>query len=125
MRRSLVLVLVMIVCISCDINNQRLLLVNKANYSMYYRILTDTILNTELQLYEIPIDDTVKPNFVMGGKGAWEYAINKRSSDSTLYIFIFATDKITDDAINNRQFKRFDYKVKDLEAINWVIVLSK
>lgn len=125
MRRSLVLVLIMIVCISCDINNQKLLLVNKTNYPIYYRILTDTILNTELQLYEIPIDDTVKPNFVMGGHGAWEYAINKRSSDSTLYIFIFATDKITVDAINNRQFRRFDYKVKDLEAINWVIVLSK
>lgn len=114
----------MIVCSSCDINNQKLLLVNKTSNTIYYRLLTDTVINKELQLYKASAYDTVRPNFVMGGKGAWEYAINKRSSDSTLHIFIFTTDKITDDVINNQEFKRLDYKVKDLEALKWIIVFE-
>lgn len=118
------MIIVMIVCSSCDINNQKLLLVNETSNTIYYRLLTDTVLNKELQLYKAYAYDTVRPNFVMGGKGAWEYAINKRSSDSTLHIFIFTTDKITDDVINNLEFKRLDYKVKDLEALNWIIVFE-
>ncbi len=113
----------MIVCSSCDINNQKLLLVNKTSNTIYYRLLTDTVLNKGLQLYKASAYDTVRPNFVTGGKGAWEYSINKRSSDSTLHVFIFKTDKITDDIINNQEFKRLDYKVNDLEALKWIIVL--
>ncbi len=118
------MIIVMIVCSSCDINNQKLLLVNKTSNTIYYRLLTDTVLNKELQLYRASANDTVRPNFVTGGKGAWEYAINKRSSDSTLHIFICTTDKITDDIINNQEFKRLDYKVKDLEALKWIIVFE-
>ena len=120
--KSILILLMMIVCCSCDINNQKLLLINKTSTSIYYRLLTDTVLNKELQLYKAPPHDTVRPNFVMGGKGAWEYAINTRSSDSTLHIFIFKTDKITDDAIKNQRYKRFDFKVKDLEALKWIFV---
>jgi hypothetical protein len=112
----------MIVCYSCDINNQKLLLINKTSTPIYYRLLTDTVLNKELQLYKALPHDTVRPNFVMGGKGAWEYAINTRSSDSTLHIFIFKTDKITDNAIKNLQYKRFDFKIKDLETLKWTFV---
>ncbi|MGD9992544.1 MAG: hypothetical protein AB7S69_04525 [Salinivirgaceae bacterium] len=122
--RNILMIIVMIVCSSCDINNQKLLLVNKTSNTIYYRLLTDTVINKELQLYKASAYDTVRPNFVMGGKGAWEYAINKRSSDSTLHIFIFTTDKITDDVINNQEFKRLDYKVKDLEALKWIIVFE-
>lgn len=122
--RSVLIILVMIVCCSCDNNNQKLLLVNKTSNPIYYELLTDTVLSKELQLYKASAHDTVKPNFVMGGEGAWEYKINKRSSDSTLHIFIFTTDTITDDVINNLQFKRLDYKVKDLEALNWIVVFE-
>jgi hypothetical protein len=123
--RSVLMILVMIVCSGCDINNQKLLLVNKTNNPIYYELLTDTVLSKEHYLYKVSPYDSVRPNFVFGPEGAWEYKINTWSSDSTLHIFIFTTDKITDDVINKKQFKRLDYKVKDLEALNWKIVLSK
>ena len=118
------MILVMIACVSCDINNQKLLVVNKTNSPIYIELLTDTVLNKELQLYKASANDSVRPNFVMGGKGAWEFSINHDSKDSTLHIFIFTEDKITDDIINNREFKRLDYKVKDLEALKWIIVVE-
>ena len=114
----------MIVCSSCDINNQKLLLINKTSNPIYCCLLTDTILSRDLQLYKALAKDSVRPNFIMGGEGAWEYEIIKHSSDSTLHIFIFTTDKITDDIINNQRFKRFDYKIKDLEALKWKIVFE-
>lgn len=114
----------MIVFSSCDINNQKLLLVNKTSNTIYYELKTDTVLSKDMQLYKVSAYDSVKPNFVMGGEGAWEYSINHDSKDSTLHIFIFTTEKITDDIINNQEFKRIDYKVKELEALKWIIVLE-
>lgn len=114
----------MVVFLGCDINNQKLLLVNKTSNPIYYELLVDTVLTKELQLYKASAYDTVRPNFVRGGKGAWEYKINHDSEDSTLHVFIFTTDKITDDIINNQQFKRLDFKVKHLEALNWIIVFE-
>ena len=115
----------MIICSSCDINNHKLLLVNKTSNPIYYELLVDRVLPKEIQLYKASAYDTVRRNFVRGGKGAWEYKINNDSSDSTLHIFIFKTDKITDDIINNHQFKRLDYKIKDLETLKWTIVLEQ
>lgn len=37
--RNILMILVMIVCSSCDINNQKLLLVNKTSNPIYYRLL--------------------------------------------------------------------------------------
>lgn len=114
----------MIVFSSCDINNQKLLLINKTSNTIYYELLTDTVLDKELQLYKVSAYDSVRPNFVMGGEGAWEYSINHDSKDSTLHIFIFTSDKITDNIINNQEFKRLDYKVKNLDALKWIIVFE-
>jgi hypothetical protein len=122
--RNILILLVVIVCTSCDINNQKLLLINNTSNQLYFRLLTHTDLNKEMQLYKVAPHDTVRPNFVRGGEGAWEYKIYKESKDSTLYIFIFTTDSITDDIIKNQRFKRLDYKVKDLEALNWIIVFE-
>lgn len=122
--RYIFIFLILIGCFSCDINNQKLLLINKSSIPIYCCLLTDTTLSKDLQLYKASAYDSVRPNFVMGGKGAWEYEINKYSCDSTLHIFIFTTDSITDDIINNQQFKRLDYKVKHLEALNWIIVFE-
>ena len=120
--RKIFIMLVLIVCSSCDINNQKLLLINKNSSPIYFCLLTDTTLSEDLQLYKVSANDSIKPNFTRGGKGAWEYSINHDSRDSTLHIFIFKADSITDEIIKNKRFKRFDYKIKDLEAINWIIV---
>jgi hypothetical protein len=117
------IMLMLFLCSSCDINNQKLLFINKTNNPIYFCLLTDTVLSTDLQLNKVFSSDSIKPNFTKGGKGAWEYKINNDSSDSTLHIYIFKSDSITDDIIKNKQFKRFDYNVKELEDLNWTIVL--
>lgn len=123
--KSILLVLIMTLCCSCDLNNQKLSLINNSDNTIYYRLLTDTILNKEFHLYKVLPHDTVKPNFVMGGKGAWEYTINTSSKDSSLHIFIFTTEKITDGVIKNKKYRRLDFKVKDLNKIKWKVVYEK
>jgi hypothetical protein len=120
--RKLLLPIILIAFFGCDINNEKLIIINKTAEPVYYSLLADTALNTELPLYKALPGDTVYPNFVMGGKGAWEYAINKRSNDSTLHIFIFTSAKLTDDDIKESRYKRFDLKLKDLEALSWIFI---
>ena len=117
--KNILIFLILIAFWSCDINHKKLLLINKTCTTIHYLLLVDTVLNTEWQLNDVLPHDSVQPNFVMGGKGAWEYKINNSSSDSTLHIFIFKSDKITDDVIKNQQYNRFDFRVKDLEAQRW------
>ena len=89
-------------CMKCDLNNQKLLLINNTNETLYYRLLIDTLLYNDLYIYEISPFDSVWPNFVMGkGQGVWEYRINKESKDSALYIFVFNTSKLNDSIIIN------------------------
>ena len=72
--RKLLLPIMLIAFFGCDINNEKLIIINKTAEPVYYSLLADTVLNTELPLYKALPGDTVYPNFVMGGKGAWEYA---------------------------------------------------
>jgi hypothetical protein len=81
--------------------------------------LTNEVINQGIHVYEILPGSTVKPNFVMGSEGAWEYKINSR--DSVLYIYIFKTDKINDSIIKNGKFEVKGWKVKNLEKQNWSI----
>jgi hypothetical protein len=112
----------MIICYGCDINNQKLLLINNTNDTIFYRLSIDSAAPREVQLNEALPHDSVWPNFVMGGVGAWEYKINTKSYDSTLHIFIFFTDKISDEVIANNQYKKIDLKIHDLESLKWTVV---
>ena len=119
--KSVLLVFLLIVCTNCDINNQRLLLVNNTSNPVYYRLLTDTVLNKDHQLYKADAYDTVRPNFAMGGEGAWEYAINQNSKDSTLHIYIFNNDNISDCTIRDNICHRKGFNLDELDSLNWVI----
>jgi hypothetical protein len=85
-------------------------------------LLTDTILKGENFFYEVLPQDTVWPNFVRGGKGAWEYKIKSYSLDSTLHIFIFNKKLLNDSIIKGKHFKRMDLKLCALDSLNWVVV---
>jgi len=55
---------------------------------------------------------------------SWEGVINKQSEDSTLTIFIFDREllkSVPPDSLVSKQLytKKFAYKVKDLEKLNW------
>lgn len=114
--------LVILICYNCDINNQKLSLINNSSDSIYYRLSIDSTPPIGVQLYEAFPQDTVWPNFVMGGEGAWEYKINKESKDSALYIFIFNKNLLNDSIIKGRLFKRMDFKVSELDRLKWVVV---
>ena len=112
-----------VLCMKCDLNNQKLFLINNTNKTIYYRLLTDTLLHNDLYLYKISPFDSVWPNFVKGrGQGVWEYKINNKSQDSTLYIFVFNVSQLNDSIIGKHKYERMDFKVKDLDSIGWTVV---
>ena len=138
---KILIFLIAVLFYSCDPMTPRLVLVNDTSEKIYYRLLTDTILDPELylyQAYQAYAFDTVEPNFGIIGirnyKG-WEHKINRQCIDSALHIFIFSTDKITDELIKNkelvlltdeliknRDYVRLSYKVKELDSLNWTVV---
>jgi hypothetical protein len=103
----------------CDINNQKLLIINHSSKPFYYLLLTDTTLSKDSQLFMINPNDSAFPNFVFGGNGAWKYKINSDSKDSTLHIFILNLGYLNDSIIKNRKYKRLNFQVKDLNSLNW------
>ena len=126
MKKILLISTLVFLFVKCDMNNQKLALKNNSSKIIYYRLLTDTILDTGIQIYEAKPHETVMPNFVMGrGEGVWEYKINHQSPDSTLHIFIFMQKEIDADVIIEKKYKRFDYKVKDLNSLNWTVTINQ
>jgi hypothetical protein len=114
------------ILMSCDIDNHKLSLINNTDKSYYYRLLADTTdLKEGLYIDTISAHNSVKPLFVRGGDGAWEYKINHDSPDSTLNIYLFENAKLTDDIIIQRKFKKLTYKVKDLEKLKWKVIIPE
>lgn len=122
--------------ISCDMTNQKLILVNNSDKTVYYRLLIDTVITYDTHVSEIFSYDSVRPLFANKGKNTWEFKINEKSIDSTLYIYIFNSEinntelpnpkgiKIKDlngDIIEKRKFVMKGFKVKDLDGLNWVV----
>jgi hypothetical protein len=115
--------------ISCDITNFKLMLFNNTDKIVYFQLSYDTIITNNKEYLEnskIFPDDSIRPHFARGGKGAWEYHINDKSKDSTLRIFFFMSDTVRyygwDNVINKGKFKRMDFKVKDLDSMDWAVV---
>jgi hypothetical protein len=137
MKRIIIIyVLILLAMISCDMTNQKLLLINNSKNNIYYRLLLDTVINSETYVSEINSYDSVRPLFANKGKNTWEYKINNKSIDSTLYIYIFYPDMkkiefsnprgikvkdICDYTIGERNYIRKGFKLNDLERYNWTI----
>jgi hypothetical protein len=120
MRRLIIVLSLASICWTCDRNNQKLVLINNSNDVKYYRLLTTGKLHKELFLYRMEPLDSVKPNFVMGSDGAWEYKID-HSRDSMLYIFVFEKEFLDDSIIGRGRYEMRGWKVIDLEKTNWII----
>ena len=130
MRKVLILLFSLFVFSACDPCNQKLILINNTEDSIYFDWSTNTVptVNTYWELL-YPYD-TVKPCYM----GGWIYAINRESIDSTLHIFIFPMDRITDDLknskevqltdeqIKNSKYERLSFTVKELDSLNWTVV---
>jgi len=62
--------------------------------------------------------------------GKWESYIDKKCEDSTLSIFIFENEllkSVAKETLVSKQLysKKFSYKVKDLEKLNWRVEYKK
>ena len=124
MRKSFMLILVIIQICGCDIDSKKLQLVNQSNETLFYKLQVDTFLENKAFLYKITPNETIYPLFVRGSKGAWDRKIKNDSKDSSLHIFIFKTEKINDSIIKNRDYKRLDFRVKDLDSLKWRVEIK-
>ena len=118
--KQLIFFIAIVLISGCDTLNEKLKLINESNNKLYYQVLPDTALYVDLFLEEFPMGDTVCPGLI-GGEGAWEYRINNKSVDSTLYVFIFFSKELDSSVIQNHQFYRKGFKVEDLNRMNWII----
>jgi hypothetical protein len=137
MKKALILFIgCLVVLVSCDMTNQKLLFINNSQNRVFYRLLLDTIISNETYVSAINPHDSVRPLFANMGQGTWEFKINNKSIDSTLYIYVFSPDiknkelpnpksiKIKDlngDIIGERQYIRKGFKIKDLNNLNWIL----
>jgi hypothetical protein len=126
----------LIAIISCDMTNQKLLFINNSEDTVFYRLLLDTIITNETYVSMINPYDSIRPLFANRGQGIWEFMINNKSIDSTLYIYVFNPEvknkefpnpkgikikDLNDDIIGKRQYVRKGFKVNDLNKLNWII----
>lgn len=126
MNKNIYLVLVLMILSSCDPICQKLTLQNKLNQTVYFLLITDTLLYNNYSLDIMKPTESLMPVLFRGNcrGGGWEGYINRVSSDSTLHIFIFNTDKLTDSLIKKRDYKRLDFKIKELDSLKWRVEIK-
>jgi len=123
MRKVLILLFSLFAFYACDINSLKLMLINDTENTVYYQLFTDTVPSPNIHYRLLYPYETFKPAFYVGSPGtSWVNRINKYSIDSTLHIFIFQSDQITDEIIKNREYVRLSFKVKELDSLNWTVV---
>jgi hypothetical protein len=122
MKRIFIIVLVFQL-IGCDYTSKKLKIVNNTNETKFCIYKLDTTLRkyAPQTFLELLPHSYIMPS--MPGKGdlIWEHTINNHSIDSTLYIYFFDTNQIDESIVSQHRYKRFDYKVKELDNINWVV----
>ncbi len=130
-KRWFLLILLPLVMLGCERVDEKLLLVNNTNKSIYYYSLLDTgDLFNRVEFEQISSHDSSHPfSGLGGGDGIWEYKINNVSPDSTLYIWVFDSSEINnrnfEGATKYRKYTKLKYKVKDLDSLKWRIEISK
>jgi hypothetical protein len=122
---------------ACDPYDTRLTIVNKTSDTILFSLSEDG----NFERHPVWIDSTnqdtlwthtdfVKPQDEMTiasmGKNSWEKNITEHYKDSTLTVFIFDKEllkSVPPDSLVSGQLysKKFAYKVKDLEKLNWQV----
>jgi hypothetical protein len=139
MSRYIFITLIVLAC-GCD-PIDKIELHNKSNKMIFYSTsVNDSITGRSpyFSTYKVDKRDTVwdeSSNLLLSdsskfltiiGKNAWVNYINEQCKDSTLRIFVFEKGLITKvpwDTLVAKQLytKKFAYKVRDLEKLNWQI----
>jgi len=108
---------------ACNLNSLKLTVINDTENIIYYQLVPDTIPRPNEGFYTLYPYETDMPAFLKQyGLMPWVDQINRHSVDSTLHIFIFQTNQVTDEMIKNREYVRLSYKVKELDSLNWTVV---
>ncbi|WP_461485222.1 hypothetical protein [Pedobacter sp.] len=124
---------------SCDPADNRLNIVNVANYPIYYRYSTQDSLRIEDKIYfeinplsKLAVDSSVfyRVEAVSLGNVAltsfrWEGLANE-SKDGKIYFFFFSRDTLAkynwDEIVKGKKYTgKVAYTIEDLTKINWTI----
>ena len=125
MRKGLLLLFSLLFCYSCDPFTSRLVLVNETSETIFFRAFTDTTFRSEQYVetaYPFGTEYVFFEVFGIRNYKGWEDKINQQCVDSALHLFIFSTDKITEEVIKNREYVRLSFTVKELDSLNWTVV---
>ncbi|MBX2913134.1 MAG: hypothetical protein KF717_13230 [Cyclobacteriaceae bacterium] len=135
MKYNTLLLILWFVIGGCDPHDGRLTIVNESKEVIFISLSPDGMIKEfpikfadgdtlwNYTEYILPGEDEHPLSF---GNNSWEKTINEKYRDSTLTLFIFdrALLKITPpDSLVAKQLysRKFAYKVKDLEKLNWRI----
>jgi len=128
-----ILFLILIVS-SCDYYDSRLTITNKTDYQICFDYDLDTILDVPSQTKKIYfVNNSLAPNesramTLPGSTDMWIRKLNQ-SKDTTLSFFIFDYKTVLNsdwDSLrkNNGYIQRLDFKLKDLEKLDWKIEIK-
>lgn len=120
---------------ACDPYDTRLTIVNNSNDTILlalpedgrfkkYPIWIDSITQDTLWTHTDFITPHNEMSVVSMGKKSWEDHLSKHYKDSTLIVFIFDKEFLKStpsDSLVSKQLytKKYAYKVRDLEKLNW------
>jgi len=99
---------------------------SKSGYFKSHPVLIDSIKMDTLWNYMKWVNPLDSVDNIPRSQGSWEAYINEECQDSTLTVFIFDKPLLKstspDSLVSNQLYsKKFSYKVKDLEKLNWRI----
>lgn len=129
-------VLILLLLDSCVMEphyDDRLVIVNKSSKTICVDYEMDTILYTpSLNKKEFFIRERINPedsNRIesQGSRDQWVFDVS-HGKDSTLSIFVFDYEQVLvtdwDTLRTNKKYKRLDYKLTDLNKINWTVIVQ-
>jgi len=125
---------VILIVSSCDYYDSRLTITNMTNNQICFDYNLDTILDVQSQNQKIYfVNNSLSPNetraiTLPGSTDMWIRKLNQ-SKDTTLSFFIFDYKTVLNsdwDSLrkNNGYIQRLDFKLKDLEKIDWKIEIK-
>jgi hypothetical protein len=125
------IIALVLVLISCDYTNHKLILINQSSQPISYRESSDTILTTK-NLAEYYLRIQIQPNDSVRapilGKNGWDSLV-VHSVNRKLNLFVFQVDTIKkyrdmQYVISKRLYRRYEYSLDYLNKHNWRVVIE-
>lgn len=140
MKNRLLIISILITLYSCEYLDDRVLIINKTNKSLYYVLASKDSLNNiyyntlstdnqdDYSYHVKTIDSNLKSvEAILGAKNEWEKVVLYGDSQK-LYIFIFNLDTLNKynwRSIVEKEmyYKRISYRLEELKKNNWEILI--